>query len=254
MNMTLTIDKDLQALAEENLKDKKGAIVALDPNNGEILAMASSPAVDPNLFIGGIDKTEWGKMISSSDTPLQNRAISGQYPPGSTFKMVMALAGLEEGVINPEEYLSCNGEFTLGNYTYHCWKEGGHGSVNFLRAITESCDIYFYKIGIRLGIDKIAHYAKMCGLGQKTGFELSNEAAGLIPTTEWKLKRFGIPWQLGETVSSSIGQSYVLVTPLQMARLISAIFNGGNVYQPKIVRRIGNDDDDVYQSTPTLIR
>jgi penicillin-binding protein 2 len=253
MNITLTIDKDLQALAEENLKDKKGAIVALDPNNGEVLAMASSPAVDPNLFISGFDKTEWEKMVSNSDFPLQNRAISGQYPPGSVFKIIMALAGLEEGVINPEEYLSCNGEFTLGNHTYQCWKEGGHGSVNFLRAVTESCDIYFYKIGIRLGIDKIAHYAKMCGLGQKTGFELSNEAAGLIPTSEWKLKRWGVPWQLGETVSTSIGQSFVLVTPLQMARLISAIYNGGRLYQPKIVRRIGNDEDIVYQSTPTLI-
>jgi len=253
MNITLTIDKDLQSLAEENLKDKKGAIVALDPNNGEVLAMASSPAVDPNLFIGGIDKTEWAKMASSSDFPLQNRAISGQYPPGSVFKIIMALAGLEEGIIDSDEEITCTGKFTLGNRTYQCWKEGGHGSVNFLRAITESCDIYFYKTGLRLGIDKIAHYAKMCGLGQKTGFELSNESAGLIPTSEWKLKRFGVPWQLGETVSTSIGQSFVLVTPLQMARLISAIFNGGKLYQPKIVRRIGNDEDDVYQSAPTLI-
>jgi penicillin-binding protein 2 len=253
MNITLTIDKDLQSLAEENLKDKKGAIVALDPNNGEVLAMASSPAVDPNLFIGGIDKTEWAKMASSSDSPLQNRAISGRYPPGSVFKIIISLAGLEEGIIDPEENISCTGVFTLGNYPYHCWKEGGHGSVNFLRAVMESCDIYFYKMGLRLGIDKIAYYAKMCGLGQKTGFELSNEAAGLIPTREWKLKRFGVPWQLGETVSTSIGQSFVSVTPLQMARLISAIFNGGKLYQPKIVRRIGNDEDEVYQSTPTLM-
>ena len=253
MNITLTIDKNLQSLAEENLKDKKGAIVALNPNNGEVLAMASSPAIDPNLFINGIDKTEWEKMISSGDFPLQNKAISGQYPPGSTFKIIMSLAGLEEGVIDPGENLSCNGEFTVGNRTYQCWKEHGHGSVNFLRAITESCDIYFYKIGIRLGIDKIAYYAKMCGLGQKTGFELSNEAEGLIPTSEWKLKRFGVPWQLGETVSTSIGQSFVSVTPLQMARLISAVFNGGKLYQPQIVRRIGNDKDDIYQSTPTLM-
>lgn len=253
MNITLTIDKDLQSLAEESLKDKKGAIVALNPNNGEILAMASSPAIDPNIFIGGIHRTEWEKMISSSGSPLQNRAISGQYPPGSSFKIVMALAGLQEGVIDPDELITCPGTYTLGNRTYQCWKEGGHGSVNFQRAITESCDIYFYKIGIRLGIDRIAHYAKMFGLGQKTGFELGNEAEGLIPTTEWKLKRFGVPWQLGETVSSSIGQSYVLATPLQMARLISAVFNGGKLYQPKIVMDIGNDGDNVYRFTPTLI-
>jgi penicillin-binding protein 2 len=253
MNITLTIDKNLQSLAEENLKDRKGAIVALDPNNGEVLAMASSPAVDPNLFIGGIDKTEWEKMISNSDSPLQNRAISGQYPPGSVFKIIMALAGLEEGIINPEENLTCTGAFTLGNRTYQCWKEGGHGTVNFHRAVSESCDVYFYKTGVRLGIDKIAYYAKMCGLGQKTGIELSHEAEGLIPTNEWKLKRWGVPWQLGETVSVSIGQSFVLVTPLQMARLISVIFNGGKLYQPKIVRQIGNYDDNVYQSTPTLM-
>ena len=253
MNIILTIDKDLQSLAEENLKDKKGAIVALNPNNGEIFAIASSPAIDPNMFIGGIHKTEWEKMISSSDSPLQNRAISGQYPPGSSFKIVMALAGLEEGAIDPDELITCPGTYTLGNHAYQCWKEGGHGNVNFQRAITESCDIYFYKIGIRLGIDKIAHYAKMCGLGQKTGFELGNEAEGLIPTSEWKLKRFGVPWQLGETVSSSIGQSYVLTTPLQMARLISAVFNGGKLYQPKIVMYIGNENDDVYRFEPTLI-
>jgi len=253
MNITLTIDKDLQSLAEEKLRDKKGAIVALDPNNGEILAMSSSPAIDPNMFIGGIQKTEWEKMISSSDSPMQNRAISGQYPPGSLFKIAMALAGLEEGVIDPDELITCSGTYTLGNRTYQCWKEGGHGSINLQRAIMESCDIYFYKIGIRLGIDKIAHYAKMCGLGQKTGFELGNEAEGLIPTSAWKLKRFGVPWQLGETVSSSIGQSYILATPIQMARLISAVFNGGKLYQPKIVRYIGNESDDAYRFTPTLI-
>ncbi|HJX34847.1 MAG TPA: penicillin-binding protein 2, partial [Desulfatiglandales bacterium] len=253
MNITLTIDKELQLLAEEKLKDKKGAIVALDPNNGEILAMASSPAIDPNMFIGGIDKTEWKKMISSGDSPLQNRAVSGQYPPGSLFKISMALAGLEEGVIDPDELITCPGTYTLGNHTYRCWKEGGHGGVNFQRAITESCDIYFYKIGMRLGIDKIAHYAKMYGLGQKTGFELGNEAEGLIPTSGWKLKRFGVPWQPGETVSSSIGQSYVSTTPIQMAKLISAVFNGGKLYQPKIVRHIGNEIDDVYRFTPTLI-
>jgi penicillin-binding protein 2 len=252
MNIILTIDKDLQSLAEESLKDKKGAIVALDPNNGEILAMASSPAIDPNMFIGGIQKTEWQKMISGSDSPMQNRAVSAQYPPGSLFKIVMALAGLEEGAIDPDELLTCSGSYTLGNHTYQCWKDGGHGGVNFQRAITESCDVYFYKIGIRLGIDKIARYAKMCGLGQKTGFELGNEAEGLIPTSEWKLKRFGVPWQLGETVSSSIGQSYVLATPIHMARLISAVFNGGKLYQPKIVRYIGNEGDDVYRFTPTL--
>ncbi|MFC1820946.1 penicillin-binding protein 2, partial [Thermodesulfobacteriota bacterium] len=255
LNVSLTIDKDLQLLAEEMLNDKKGAIVALNPVNGEILAMASSPAFDPNLFISGIDKSEWQRMVSSKDFPLQNRAISGQYPPGSVFKIVVALAGLEEGIITPEEEIVCTSNFTLGNHTYGCWswKKGGHGKVNFHKALRESCDIYFYKMGMRLGVDKIAHYAKMCGLGEKTGFELGHEKEGLIPTRKWKLRRWGVPWQPGETVSTSIGQSFVLVTPLQMARLISIIFNGGKIFQPNIVRWVGNDNDEVYRFTPNLI-
>ncbi len=253
MNISLTIDKDLQLAAEKMLENKKGAIVALNPNDGEILAMASNPAFDPNLFIGGINKEEWEGLVSSEDFPLQNRAISGQYPPGSVFKIVVALAGLEEGVINPEEEVLCTGNYTLGNYTYHCWKKGGHGNVDFHRALRESCDIYFYKLGKRLGIDKIAYYAKMLGLGTKTRFNLDHEKAGLIPTSNWKLKRWGVPWQPGETVSTSIGQSFVLVTPLQMARMISVIFNGGRIYQPKIVQWVGNDIGKAYQFTPTLL-
>jgi len=253
LNISLTIDKELQMLAEKMLTDKKGAIVALNPNNGEILALASSPAFDPNLFIGGIEKAQWERMVSSKDYPLQNRAISGQYPPGSVFKIVVALAGLEEGIINPEEEILCNGSYTLGSRTYRCWKKHGHGNVNFHRALKESCDIYFYKRGKRLGVDKIAYYARMCGLGKKTNFDPNNEKAGLIPTSQWKLKRWGTPWQAGETVSISIGQSFVLVTPLQMARLISAIFNGGNIYQPKIIRWVGKENTRVYQFSPNLM-
>jgi penicillin-binding protein 2 len=253
LDIALTIDKDLQLLAEEKLDGKKGAIVVLNPNNGQVLAMASSPAFDPTLFIKGVEKSKWEKMISSHNFPLQNRAISGQYPPGSVFKIVVALAGLEERVIDPEEEIACPGYYTLGNRTYNCWQETGHGAVKLHRALKESCDVYFYKIGNRLGIDTIAHYAKLCGLGQKTGFELDNEKEGLIPTTEWKLRRWGVPWQAGETISASIGQSFVLVTPLQMARLISAIFNGGRLYQPKIVLRIAEEKNHVYHFTPTLM-
>ncbi len=253
LDITLTIDKDLQLLAEEKLEGKKGAIVVLNPNNGQVLAMASSLAFDPTIFIKGVEKSEWEKMISSHSFPLQNRAISGQYPPGSVFKIVVALAGLEEGVVDPEEEIECPGYYILGNRTYNCWQETGHGAVKLHRALKESCDVYFYKTGNRLGIDTIAYYAKLCGLGQKTGFELDNEKEGLIPTTEWKLKRWGVAWQAGETISASIGQSFVLVTPLQMARLISAVFNGGRLYQPKIVLRIADDKDYVYQFTPTLV-
>jgi len=249
-NIVLTIDKDLQLLAEKGLKGKKGAIVALNPNNGEILAMASSPVFDPNLFIGGIERSEWIKIASSKDYPLQNRAISGLYPPGSVFKVVVALAGLEEGILDPEEEVVCNGRYTLGNHTYRCWKRYGHGKVALHRGLVESCDVYFYKLGKRLGVDTIARYAKMCGLGRLSGFELGSEKAGLVPTSEWKLKRWGVPWQTGETISMAIGQSFLLVTPLQMAGLISAIFNGGVLYEPKVILRVGKNGNHIYGFTP----
>jgi penicillin-binding protein 2 len=252
-NIGLAIDKDLQFVAEEQLKNKKGAIVAMDPRTGEILAMASSPSFDPNMFLQGMDRSQWSNLLSSKDHPLQNRAIAGQYPPGSTFKIVMALAGLEEGVIDPNEEIFCNGSFTMGNHAYHCWRKQGHGRVNLHRALVESCDVYFYNLGKRLGVDKIAQYAKMCGLGSVTDFELGFEQQGLIPTSQWKLQRFGIPWQPGETISVAIGQGYVLVTPLQMARLISALFNGGYLYQPSVIKWVGKGDEKIYRFTPKVL-
>jgi penicillin-binding protein 2 len=249
----LTIDENLQFVAEEQLKNKKGAIVAVDPRTGEILAMASSPSFDPNMFLQGIDKSQWSNLMSSKDHPLQNRAIAGQYPPGSTFKIVMALAGLEEGVIDPNEEIFCNGSFTVGNHTYHCWRKQGHGRVNLHRALVESCDVYFYNVGKRLGVDRIAQYAKMCGLGSATDFELGFEKDGLIPTSQWKLQRFGIPWQPGETISTAIGQGYILVTPLQMARLMSALFNGGYLYQPSVIKWVGEENRKIYRFSPKVL-
>jgi len=253
INICLTIDKNLQFIAEEGLKDKKGAVVAMNPNSGEILAMASSPAFNPNLFIGGIDKAEWKGMVTSKDYPLQNRAIAGQYPPGSVFKIVVALAGFEEGIIDPAEEIYCNGSLPFGTHTFHCWKKGGHGKVAFHRGLVESCDLYFYKMGRRIGVDKIAHYAKMLGLGRKTNFDLDYERAGLIPTSKWKLERWGVPWQAGETLSVAIGQSFVLVTPLQMVRLISAIFNGGILYQPKVIKLVGKDERGLHKFSPKVM-
>jgi penicillin-binding protein 2 len=250
-NIGLTIDKNLQQVAEKCLKDKKGSIVALNPMTGEILAMASNPAYDPNLFLEGLNRAEWTSLVTSKDHPLQNRAVAGQYAPGSTFKIVMALAGLEEG-LDPREEFFCDGKFPFGEHTFRCWRKQGHGRIALHRAIVESCDVYFYKLGKRLGVDKIAYYAKMCGLGAVSGYELGSEKEGLIPSSEWKLKRFGVPWQPGETISTSIGQSFVLVTPLQMARLISAFFNGGFLYQPKVVKWVGKDDKQVYQLTPEV--
>jgi penicillin-binding protein 2 len=249
-NLALTIDKKLQGVAEKALSGKKGAIVAMNPMNGEILAMASAPSFDPNAFIEGIDKAEWTRLTTSKDCPLQNRATQGQYPPGSVFKIVMALAGLEEGLIDPQEEVFCEGRFNLGDHVFRCWRKQGHGKVNFRRALVESCDVYFYKLGKRLGVDKIAEYARICGLGRASGFELGSEKDGLVPTSQWKEKRFGIPWQPGETLSTSIGQSFMLVTPIQMARLIGAFFNGGILYEPKVVKWVGKEGKESYQFAP----
>ncbi|MFZ7112802.1 MAG: penicillin-binding protein 2 [Desulfatiglandales bacterium] len=248
----LTIDWELQSLAEKALEDREGAVVVMDPGTGEILAMASSPSFDPNLFVGRIDRSAWQRIVSSTDSPLQNRAIAGQYPPGSIFKIVVALAGLEEGMITPEEEILCNGSYTLGRRTYRCWRRWGHGMVSLHRALVESCDVYFYTLGRRLGVDKIAEYAWMCGLGRDPGFDLDRDKEGLIPTSQWKLKRFGVPWQGGETVSTSIGQSFVLVTPLQAAMMISSVFNGGYLYEPKVVRWVEENGHKIYHFEPTL--
>jgi len=253
MNVCLSIDGNLQALSEKALKGKKGAIVALNPNDGRILSLASSPPFDPNLFVAGIDRAAWARIVSSGDFPLQNRAISGQYPPGSVFKIIVALAGLEEGVVTLEEGTFCNGVYVLGRESFRCWKERGHGTVNFHRALVESCDVYFYTLGKKLGVDKIAHYAKRFGLGRTTGFEVGQEKSGLIPTSQWKESRFGVSWQEGETVSMSIGQSFVLVTPIQMAALISTVFNGGILYKPQVILWVGKSGEEkVYEFAPKV--
>ncbi|MBN1907029.1 MAG: penicillin-binding protein 2 [Deltaproteobacteria bacterium] len=249
-NIYLTIDKGLQLIAEESLKGKTGAIVALDPNNGEVLALASSPVFEPKKFVTGIKQEEWNTLRTSKESPLQNRAIRGQYPPGSIYKIIVALAGLEEGVIDPKEELYCPGYYKLGDHTFGCWKKGGHGSVNLHNAIRESCDVYFYRTGRKLGIDKIAHYSRMFGLGRKIGIDLDNEEAGLIPDSNWKKRRFGVAWQQGETLSCAIGQSYVNVTPVQMASMISIVFNGGLIYKPRVVKMVVSDESKIIQIAP----
>jgi penicillin-binding protein 2 len=252
-NACLTIDKDLQTNAETALSGKCGAIVAMNPNNGEILAMASSPSFDPNIFVGGIDRTSWERIVLSGDFPLQNRTLSGQYAPGSVFKIIVALAGLEEGIIVPEEEIVCKGIYYLGRRGYRCWKKYGHGKVSFHRALVESCDVYFYAMGRRLGIDKISEYAMKFGLGNVTGFDLVHEKAGLIPTRDWKLKRWGVPWQEGETLSAAIGQSFVLVTPIQMATFVSAVFNGGVIYRPQVTKWVGKSETEkTHEFTPVV--
>lgn len=237
-NVYLTIDSHLQGVAEKALEGKAGAVVAMNPMDGEILAMASSPWFDPNIFVKGIDRKTWEAMVKGADHPLQNRAISGQYPPGSVFKIVDALAALQEGVLNPQEKLFCGGSYRLGRSVYRCWKRGGHGWIKLHAALVQSCDVYFYQVGKILGIDKIALFAKRLGFGTRTGLDLPHEKPGLIPTREWKLRRWKVPWQQGETLSTAIGQSYVLVTPIQMACMISSVFNGGRLLRPQLTKRI----------------
>ena len=250
----LTLDRQLQQTAYEALTGKEGTIVAIDVHSGAILALASTPAFDPNSFARGIKSDEWRALIQDRLRPLNNRATQGQFPPGSTFKIVMAIAGLEEGVINPDAYISDPGFFTFGNRSFRDWKQGGHGSVNLHHAIVISCDTYFYQLGPKLGVDRIAK-AKAFGLGEKSGVALDDERGGTIPDTAWKMKRFRQPWYPGETVSVAIGQGYVTVTPLQMANMMATVANGGKLFRPRIVSKVESvDGTSVREYGPELIR
>ena len=252
-NLHLTLDLELQKAAEEAMGGKRGALVAMDPRNGDILAMVSKPDFDPNLFARGISAENWKSIVENPVHPLQNRTIQGQYPPGSVFKIVVAMAGLEEKAITPETAFQCTGVYPFGDREYRCWNKEGHGWVTLRRAIVESCDVYFYQLGIRLGVNRIAKYASAAGLGDPTGFPLSPEKPGLVPTSSWKMKRFGIPWQAGENLAIAIGQGYNLVTPLQIACTLSALFNGGNYFQPRIVQSIRAPHGESLKEFPPLI-
>jgi penicillin-binding protein 2 len=254
LNVYLTIDKGLQQLAEKALEDKAGAIVAMNPMNGQILAMASSPTFNPNDFAKGMDRKGWERLVSNLRFPLQNRATTGQYPPGSLFKIVVALAGLEEEIIDPQEKIICAGSHYFQGRIYRDWKETGHGSVDLHKALVESCDVYFYKMGQRIGIDTIARYARLLGFGSRTGLRLGDEKAGLIPDRDWKLTHWHVPWQEGETLSVAVGQSFTLITPIQMTRFISALFNGGILYRPQITKSVGKGDGSaVFTFQPDVI-
>jgi len=251
-NLFLTLDLELQKAAEGAMAGKKGALVAMDPQNGDILAMASKPDFDPNLFARGISPENWKKITGNPSSPLQNRATQGQYPPASVYKIVTAIAGLEEKIITPETTFHCPGAFPFGNRDYLCWKKEGHGRVNLRRAIIESCDVYFYNLGLRLGVDRIAKYAFGLGLGKATGFPLGHEKPGLVPTSAWKMKRFRIPWQAGENLSVAIGQGFNLTTPLQVASALSAVANGGRLYRPRVVQSVKAPHGETLKEFPPV--
>lgn len=235
-DITLTIDLAVQSEAEKSLKGMTGTVVVLDAENGETLAMASSPSFDPNIFARGISYSDWNDLRLHRGKPLLNRAIQSQYPPGSTFKIITALAALEEGLITENTRFDCRGSIKFGR-DFRCWKAGGHGLAGLYRAIVESCDVFFYEIGKRLSIDTLSRYALGFGLGVPVGIELEDERSGIVPSTDWKLRAKKEKWYRGETLNTVIGQGYLTTTPIQVARFMAAVINGGRVLRPHIVKK-----------------
>jgi penicillin-binding protein 2 len=254
-SIILTIDRNIQKSAEQAFGEKAGAAVVMDVNSGEILAFVSNPAFDPALFTGRMPPEKWNAYINDKRHPLENKALKGQYPPGSTFKIITALAALENGIIDADTAFECKGSYTVGNTTFNCWNKHGHGRVNLKKALRESCDVYFYHLAEQLGVDRIARTAREFGLGEALGIELENEKSGLIPTAEWKEKKFKKKWYHGETLPVAIGQGFVLMTPIQLVSMISSLANEGTVYRPRLVKRIVNPEGKVIREfAPKIIR
>ncbi len=256
-DLYLTLDIRLQRLAEDLLGEESGAIVALDPWNGDVLALASRPGFNPNDLSGGISNQAWQQMAQDPRHPLTNRAIQGQYPPGSTFKILMAAALLGTQTMVASDSLNCQGTFPFGRRVFRDWKRWGHGTVDLTKAIAESCDVYFYKVGNQLGIEPIATYSRKFGLGEKTGIPLPSERSGLVPSAEWKRQNKGERWYPGETISISIGQGFLSVTPIQMAKVISIVATDGTIVQPRLLkgirlRRTGKLKEEPAPSTQQL--
>jgi penicillin-binding protein 2 len=252
-SVVLTIDAAIQKQSERAFGDQAGAAVVMDVTNGEILAFVSNPGFDPSLFSGKLPADVWQGYLDDKRHPLENKALSGQYPPGSTFKMITALAGLQNNIINDSTTINCNGSYELGTSTFKCWNRKGHGATNLRKSLRESCDVYYYQLGEKLGVDKIAAAAQAFKLGTPLGVELLNERSGLIPTSEWKQKRFGKRWYHGETLPVAIGQGAVLMTPIQMASMTATVANEGTIYRPHLVKRIVDADGKTLMETKTEI-
>jgi penicillin-binding protein 2 len=252
-SVVLTIDAAVQKQAERAFGDQAGAAVAMDVTNGEILAFVSNPGFDPSLFSGKMPADVWKGYLDDKRHPLENKALSGQYPPGSTFKIITALAGLRNNIIDDSTTLNCNGSYDVGTSTFKCWNKKGHGSTNLRKSLRESCDVFYYQLGEKLGVDKIAAAAQAFKLGEPLGVELLNERSGLIPTAEWKQKRFGKRWYHGETLPVAIGQGAVLLTPIQLASMTATVANEGTIYRPHLVKRIVDADGKTLKETATQV-
>lgn len=249
-DIRLTIDAEVQNFAQARLGEESAAAVVMDVRNGDILCIASSPSFDPNLFVRGISHTDYNLLTENDHRPLANKTVSGAYPPGSTFKMVTALAALEAGVITPETRVSCPGYIEFGGRRFHCWKRAGHGGVTLTRSLTESCDVYYYEIAQKVGIDKIAEMGRKLGLGQRFDIPMSAVTEGIMPNKQWKLERHKAEWRIGDTINASIGQGYVLTSPLQLAVMTARIASGRAV-QPRLVRMV-NDQELPEPQPPAL--
>ena len=252
-NVELTIDSDIQEAASLAFRNKHGAVIALNAQTGEVLAYVSNPNYDLAIFQDKLSSKDWVPLSTNRFRPLLDRVTGGQYPPGSTFKIITALAALEENLVTPSKTFFCNGVFRLGNRPFQCWKKVGHGHVNLRKSLEQSCDVYYYQIANMLGVEKIAHWARLYGLGSKSELNLNTEATGLVPTSDWKLKNKGVKWQKGDTINLSIGQGFMLTTPIQVANMFAAIGNGGKLFKPYILKRVVSSTGKVLvEEKPTL--
>jgi penicillin-binding protein 2 len=246
-----TVDRRIQEAAERAMTGRAGAVVVLDPKTGDVLAMTSSPAYDLDRFTGNLDREAWAALVRDPTHPLLNRALQSQYAPGSVFKVVVAAAGLQEQTLTPMDRTYCNGQFHMGQWTFKDWLEGGHGHVDLRSAIVNSCNIFFYQSGLKVGPEAIARYARAFGLGAASGVDLGAEKAGLVPSPDWKRRELKRGWTAGETINVSIGQGQLLVTPMQVARMMAAFANGGVLWKPRLVQRVERPDGTLAYSEPT---
>jgi len=244
-NFRTTIDQEVQKFASKLIKDTSGSVCAMDIYTGDIIVMVSSPTFDANKFVHGISSQDWESLIKDKKKPLINKSMSGLYPPGSTVKPIVALSALENDVISPKFVVQCKGSIELYGQTYHCWKEKGHGYMSLRNAIKQSCDVYFYEVARRLGVDRLSITAKKFGFGKKVLDSFSEEKIGVVPNTKWKLKNIGKGWVLGETLITGIGQGYFLATPMQLCLVMAQLANGGYEIKPRII-------DDKYALQPTI--
>jgi penicillin-binding protein 2 len=248
-DVRLTIDADLQAVATKRLGQRSGSVVVMDVRTGDIMCMVSAPSFDPNQFASGIDMKSWRQMLTHERKPLLNKAVQGLYAPGSTFKMIVALAALEAGIIDPKTKVNCKGDYEYGNEKYHCWLEEGHGDIDLEGALAGSCDVYFYDLALKIGIDKIEEMAARFGLGMQTGLDLSGEKTGTVPGRDWKRARYNTGWRGGETVITGIGQGFLLATPLQLTVMTAALANKGVLVRPRL---LAGPDEEVERTSLDL--